>query len=180
MSKPKPRAIKLVVILFALSVVLSGVISTSRAAAPSQDLPESKGVQVVREQCLSCHEADLIVQQRLTRAGWTREIDKMIRWGATVSATERDPMLDYLATHFGPRPATAASNQAKEEASGELIFQTQCMGCHEDDLTRQQRLTRAGWTREVDKMIRWGATVSAAEKELLLDYLAKNFGPQKK
>ena len=34
--------------------------------------------------------------------GWTREIDKMIRWGAAISDAEKEPLVDYLASHFGP------------------------------------------------------------------------------
>ena len=36
--------------------------------------------------------------------GWGRSVDKMVRWGATVEADEREPMLDYLAAHFAPKP----------------------------------------------------------------------------
>ena len=59
------------------------------------------------------------------------------------------------------------------------IFEERCLLCHEADLTRQQRLSRQGWTREVDKMVRWGAAVTDAEKEPLVDYLVRNFGPGK-
>ena len=33
--------------------------------------------------CLECHDAAVIVQQRLSKAAWTKEVDKMIsgvRW----------------------------------------------------------------------------------------------------
>lgn len=53
---------------------------------------------------MSCHEDDVIRQQRLTRAQWDAEINKMTGWGATVPAEDRDALLDYLATAFGPRP----------------------------------------------------------------------------
>ena len=179
----KPRTAKLVVILLTLSFAISGVISASRAAVHQQDLPEGKGVEAVRDKCLTCHEADLIVQQRLNQAGWVREVDKMIRWGAEVSEAEKTPMIDYLAAHFGPRAASQAGGAQRAssvEERGQQVFENQCLICHESDLTKQQRLTRAGWVREVDKMIRWGAEVSEAEKEALVDYLSKNFGPQKK
>jgi hypothetical protein len=35
----------------------------------------------------------------------------------------------------------------------------------------QQRLTRTGWQRELEKMMRWGARVPEADKESLVDYL---------
>lgn len=180
----KPRMIKLAVISLALGVVISGVIAASHAATSSQDLPDGKGVEAVRDKCLICHEADLMTQQRLSRAGWIREVDKMIRWGAVVTEAEKTPMIDYLAAHFAPRPASPTGNAQGAAApageSGQQVFENQCLICHEADLTKQQRLTRAAWGREVDKMIRWGAKVSEAEKEALVDYLSKNFGPQGK
>jgi hypothetical protein len=55
-----------------------------------------------RGSCLGCHNEDLIKGQRLTRAQWEREVDKMIRWGAQVPADQRGPLLDYLSTRFKP------------------------------------------------------------------------------
>ena len=45
-------------------------------------------------------------------------------------------------------------------------------------LHKIQRLGKPGWTREVEKMVRWGATITDAEKELLVDYLVKSYGPR--
>jgi hypothetical protein len=56
----------------------------------------------VKTACLGCHGQD-IVAQSLTRAQWEREVDKMIRWGAPVKPAERGAIIDFLATHFGPK-----------------------------------------------------------------------------
>jgi DMSO/TMAO reductase YedYZ molybdopterin-dependent catalytic subunit len=56
-----------------------------------------------KEKCLVCHEEDMIIQQRLTRSQWDKEVDKMVHWGATVQVEERGALLDYLAKAFGPR-----------------------------------------------------------------------------
>ena len=45
-----------------------------------------------------------------------------------------------------------------------------------EEAVEQQRLGKPGWTREVEKMTRWGATVTDAEKEPLVDYLVKSYG----
>lgn len=68
---------------------------------------------------------------------------------------------------------TAVSDAAKPNAPAS--YKTSCIGCHEDDVIKQQRLTRGQWEKEVDKMVRWGANVKPADKETLLDYLAKEF-----
>lgn len=150
----------------ALTVVIS---------ASAQELPQGRGRDVVAKRCISCHEADLITQQRLTRAAWARSVDKMMRWGATVEADERDPMLDYLSAHFAPRPA---ASHIVATAQHEATYKRACLTCHEADLVDSQRLTRAGWVRTVDKMIRWGAVVADADKEGLIDYLAARYPPR--
>ena len=176
MSKPESKLIKL---SFALTVAFCCLMSANTSAA-RQDLPEGKGVELARDKCVTCHEADVIVAQRLSRQGWTREVEKMIRWGAVVSDAEKEILIDYFAARFKPGsgPSSAASAPAAGADSGRKIFEEKCLLCHEADLTRQQRLSRQGWTREVEKMIRWGAVVSDDEKAPLVDYLFGNFGPR--
>ena len=100
MSKRKSKLIKL---SLALTAAVCGLMSANTRAA-RQDLPDGKGAELARDKCLNCHEADLIVSQRLSRQGWTREVEKMIRWGAVVSDAEKEPLVDYLFGNFGPRP----------------------------------------------------------------------------
>ena len=141
----------------------------------AQELPAGSGQEIVTARCLGCHEADLITQQRLSRAGWGRELDKMIRWGAVVETAEREPMLDYLSAHFTPKPVPS---HIVATAGTEAIYKRACYTCHEDDLIQSQRLTRSGWTREVDKMIRWGAVVTDAERDALIEYLTARYPPR--
>ncbi|MGD9906127.1 MAG: c-type cytochrome [Vicinamibacterales bacterium] len=129
---------------------------------------------MARARCLGCHEADIIVSQRLSPTGWDREVAKMERWGAALSAAERPALVGYLARHFGVRPL--ASHDAAAVKAGEAVFTAACRTCHADDLSAQQRLTAAGWGRTVDKMVRWGATVSAEDKPALVAYLTSRWG----
>ena len=67
--------------------------------------------------CTECHEARIIVQQRLSKAAWTKEVDKMIKWGAVVDAQDRDALIDYLSTNFGvDKPAYVADRLASAGA----------------------------------------------------------------
>jgi mono/diheme cytochrome c family protein len=133
-------------------------------------LPAGDGVRIAQTRCLSCHDADLITSQRLSEAGWGRELDKMVRWGATVPDTERPALVAYLARHFAVAPAVS-----HDAVDGEAVFTRACLQCHGADLTEQQRLTPTGWTREVEKMMRWGATISDAEKAALVAFLAARY-----
>lgn len=56
-------------------------------------------------------------------------------------------------------------------------YRSSCLGCHNEDLIKGQKLTRAQWEREVDKMVRWGAQVRADQKANLLDFLAARYKP---
>lgn len=91
-----------VITLAALGSTRGGSASSFNENQDKDGLPETKGVEIVRDKCISCHEADLIVSQKLSKQGWTKEVDKMIRWGADVKDTEKEPLVEYLATHFCP------------------------------------------------------------------------------
>lgn len=65
-------------------------------ATPAPPFPES-----LRQSCIGCHGEDMIAGQKLTRAQWEREVDKMVRWGATVKPADRSAIVDFLAGHFG-------------------------------------------------------------------------------
>lgn len=98
----------------------------------------------------------------------------MIRWGAVLTAEQRELTADYLSANFAGSAGSAALASA-----GAAAFQRRCITCHGTDMVEQQRLGRAGWVREIDKMIRWGAAVSDEEKDPLIDSLAARFGPRK-
>ena len=150
------------------------VVALTATAASAQTSPPGPGADVLKARCISCHEADIIVSQRLSLAAWTRSVDKMVRWGTTITPAEREVLHPYLVANFGPKPA---SSHAATDA-GAATYKRTCTTCHETDIIEQQRLTRGRWVGSVDKMIRWGATVSAAEKDQLVDYLASRFGPR--
>jgi cytochrome c5 len=161
--------------MIVIVMLLAGAFDVSTVGVGAQELPPGSGRDAVTARCLSCHESDLIAQQRLSRAAWARSVDKMVRWGAVVESDEREPMLDYLAAHFAPKPA---AGNIVATAGSEAIYKRACLTCHEDDLIEAQRLTRAGWMRSVEKMIRWGASLPAADKDPLVDYLAARYPPR--
>jgi hypothetical protein len=69
-------------------------------SAPS--LPDGSLQAKVTTACTECHEARIILQQRLSKAAWTKEVDKMTKWGAVVDLAERDAFIDYLSINFPP------------------------------------------------------------------------------
>ena len=76
------------------------------ASNPTADLPSGPMQAKATTSCLECHEARIILQQRLGKAAWTKEVDKMTKWGAVVDPADRDALIDYLSTNFSPdKPA---------------------------------------------------------------------------
>lgn len=70
---------------------------------PAQPMPAEVPAfpERVKQTCLGCHGVDMIAGQRLTRAQWEREVDKMARWGADAKAEDRADLLDFLFRTFG-------------------------------------------------------------------------------
>src|ERR1700686_967275 len=107
-SSARPGAGWLSMMLFAL--VMTGVaklplIATAQQpsrAKVTEDLPAGPMQAKATTACLECHEARIILQQRLSKAAWTKEVDKMTKWGGLVDPGDRDALIDYLSTNFGP------------------------------------------------------------------------------
>jgi len=133
--------------------------------AQAQGLPGA--AEVLKSRCVVCHESDIITSQHLSLTGWTNSINKMVRWGSTITPQERDVLQPYLAATYGPRPAASHTNTD----AGAATYRRACLVCHDADMISQQTLSKTGWTRSVEKMMRWGAAVTDADKEPLVDYL---------
>jgi cytochrome c5 len=164
-----------------LVAILLMAAGTSVAA---QQLPAGPGAEVFKTRCMICHEADIITSQKLSLAGWTNSVAKMIRWGSQITPEEREVLQPYLAAHFAPKPAvshpnvTAGLPSVASAKEGEATFKRACLSCHDADIVEQQKLSKAGWTNSVNKMVRWGAAVPEAEREPLADYLFSRFPPR--
>jgi hypothetical protein len=62
----------------------------------SADLPPGPLQAKMKTACLECHDSSIIVQQRLGKTAWTKEVDKMIKWGAVIDPADRDAIIEYL------------------------------------------------------------------------------------
>jgi cytochrome c553 len=86
-------------ILFLGLLIVTSIMGRAQAPSPSE-LPEGPMQAKATTACAECHEARIIVQQRLSKAAWTKEVDKMIKWGALVDPQDKDALIDYLSTSF--------------------------------------------------------------------------------
>ena len=93
--------------------------------------------------------------------GW----NVMPRVGVNVVSKLSDPPQQALKASLDPAPPAT--------------YRTSCLVCHDDDVIRQQRLTRAQWDAEIAKMTGWGARVREGDRDGLLDFLFNAYGPRR-
>jgi hypothetical protein len=82
-----------------------------------------------------------------------------------------------LITILAALPMPGTKFRELPPGKGKAETEAACYACHASDLLAQQRLTEKQWTASVDKMIRWGATVPDKDKDVVIKYLSRNFGP---
>ena len=109
----------LAVPIVATMVISASVWTTAQKATPAvvnADLPPGAMQAKATTACTECHDARIILQQRLGKAAWTKEVDKMVKWGAVVELAERDGLIEYLSTNFGPdQPPYQPSRTSSEK-----------------------------------------------------------------
>src|SRR5215469_14857160 len=103
--------------MFAVSTLALTVPCIVFAQSPAPALPEGPMQARVTTACTGCHESRIILQQRLSKAAWTKEVDKMIKWGALVAPEDHDAFVDYLSTNFGTDKPPYVAERLKNSAT---------------------------------------------------------------
>ncbi|MEQ8261957.1 hypothetical protein [Pseudohaliea sp.] len=85
--------------------LLLPLVAAAEDAPLAEGLVVAPGAALVSRHCTVCHGARLVIQNRADRAGW----QTMIRWmqetqGLWPLGDDEEPILDYLAAHYGPTP----------------------------------------------------------------------------
>jgi mono/diheme cytochrome c family protein len=96
----------LALLVLSAAVPFSALAQKPAGASVVAELPAGAMQVKANTACLECHEARIILQQRLSKAAWTKEVDKMMKWGAQVDPADRDALIDYLSANFSPDKAT--------------------------------------------------------------------------
>ena len=86
-------------IRFALASILTmsaGLATSAQTGSigATEELPPGALQQKATTACTECHEARIIVQQRLSKVVWGKEVDKMIKWGAVVDSADHDALIE--------------------------------------------------------------------------------------
>jgi hypothetical protein len=77
------------------------------------ELPRGAIQNKARTACTTCHDSHIIVQQRLSKVAWGKEVEKMVKWGAIVNPSDRDALVEYFSTNCAPdKPPYVAQRSA--------------------------------------------------------------------
>ena len=96
-------------------LLLGGALAaTALGADPSV---VARGEKEEARSCIACHSLRIVHSQRLSKAAWGRELDKMAGWGTKVE--DRDALVEYLATNFGddkaPQPPALTRDGSQQK-----------------------------------------------------------------
>jgi hypothetical protein len=101
--------------LIALTLLVAGLVH-GQTPSPSE-LPEGAMQAKATTACTECHEARIIAQQRLSKPAWTKEVDKMVKWGAVVEPQDHDALVEYLSSNFPVDKAAYVAERSRGPAS---------------------------------------------------------------
>ncbi len=95
--------------------ILPAMIAFAGVAIGADQAAVARGQKEEARSCVPCHSLRIIHSQRLSRAAWNRELDKMAGWGPVI--TDREALLEYLAANYGDDKAPPKPDMTKEAAT---------------------------------------------------------------
>jgi cytochrome c2 len=174
-----------------LDVRLAALGSAPAAADPKAQI--EKGRRVAAEVCTTCHTTfgRMIEVHKQTPEQWKDTVYFMISRGAQLMPDEIDSVAAFLASTSasGTQPATQAAGgrggrgagaggrgaggggRGQQPANdGAAILQRTCQQCHELAVATN-KLASEDWAAVVTRMTTYGAGLTAAERQTLIEYL---------
>lgn len=101
------------------------------------ELPAGPHRDLVYGKCRTCHDLQYLKDSAgITRQQWEGVVSTMEGLGLDVSDSQKQHILAYLGTYLGPNPPKASAQASAEtKISGEQVYASQCMSCHQQDGT---------------------------------------------
>lgn len=75
---------------------------------------------------------------------------------------------------------SALADSDLPEGKGKDAIENTCDECHSLQRIKAQRRNEEGWNAIIREMIENGASINPGDIKVIVDYLAKNFGPDRK
>lgn len=111
-----------------------------------------------------------------SRAAWTSLKVGRIVMSMALTALVIAPVSQVMA-HGDHGGGKAVGHGEDKDRRADILLRSRCAMCHSADLVTQQRLNHRGWKAEMDRMITWGAPIVDDDRNLLVEYLSRHYGP---
>jgi len=173
----------LVLAIALITPIAAPVAAQNRGATrPKVDRPDGPVWQVIRKNCTSCHGIDDYAFYALDRSAWqslieTKHKDKPVN---VLVDTDRDLLLDWLVSKFGPTstafPRTYIAPEITEffsDPEANRLLERACSRCHSLDRVNLARKSADEWRVLTIQMKTKGAELSDEEVEKLVEWLAR-------
>jgi len=155
-----------------------------RPTRPQVVPPQGPVRQVIFTHCTSCHGIDDYAYNALDRAGWDAHLTARHRAvDVPLPVPERDILLDWLATRFGPTtkpfPRTYVAQEITtffSDAEAETLLKRACASCHALDRVTSARFSPDRWRVVTVDMRERGAKIADEELERLVEWLGRTKG----
>lgn len=155
-----------------------------RATRPKVQRPDGPVWQVIRANCTACHGIDDYAFYAMDRAGWQKLIETKHKGGeAALSDGDRNLLLDWLASKFGPDtkpfPRTYVPPEITtffSDPEAKRLMNRACTRCHGVDRVESERKAEEAWRVTLVDMRERGAQLSDQELEQLVEWLTRVWG----
>lgn len=152
-----------------------------KPARPQIVRPDGPVWEVIRKNCIACHGIDDYAFFALDRDGWKKLIEtKHKDSGVTLSDPDRDLLVDWLVSKFGPEtkpfPRTYVPQEITDffsDPEANRLIDRACTKCHARDRIDKNRNTGERWRAITLDMRERGADISDKEVEQLVEWLAR-------
>jgi len=174
----------LLVFLFAICELPLAAQIGGRATRPKVQRPDGPVWEVIRKNCTACHGIDDYAFYAQDRAAWQKLIaDKHKPGEADLAAADRDLLLDWLASKFGPDtkpfPRTYIPPEVTtffSDPEAKRLMTRACTKCHGMDRVESTRNPQEAWRVTLVDMRERGAQLSDEELEQLVEWLGRVWG----
>lgn len=161
-------------ILILVAWILGAAAVPVTAQQNNEQAQIDKGRVAVGQACAPCHNNIMRVIQLHKKSAeeWKNTVYSMIGRGAFIFPEEIEPLAAFLAANAGPSANRSASTsgQGLPDAEGKVILERSCLECH-DLATATKKLAADDWQTVVGKMVGYGARVTPADLQKLVEYL---------
>jgi len=155
-----------------------------RPARPQVIRPDGPVWQVIRKNCTACHGIDDYAFFALDRAGWQATLESKHKTdGIVLSDQDRDTLLDWLVSKFGPGtkpfPRTYIPPEITtffSDPEARRLLNRACTTCHGIERVETSRNPEERWRVILVDMRERGAQLADEELERLTEWLGRVWG----